>query len=94
MVRWCSGAQGVLTPRAAAAAVIRAARASSSATCARMLSAITGGRIPNMVVMPYARGLHSSTFRLIVSTFVGHAGWFHGSSVIKMAQVELRSVRV
>jgi hypothetical protein len=24
------------------------------------------------------RGLHSSTFRLIVSTFEGYAGWFHG----------------
>ena len=37
------------------------------------------------------RGLHSSTCRLIVSAFVGYAGWFHGVSVTKTAQVELNS---
>jgi len=29
------------------------------------------------------RGLHSSTFRLIVSTFVRYAGWFHCVSLKK-----------
>jgi len=37
------------------------------------------------------RGLHSSTFRLIVNTFEGHDGGFHGVSVTKTAQLELRS---
>jgi hypothetical protein len=27
------------------------------------------------------KGLHASTFRLIVSTVVGYAGWFQGVSV-------------
>jgi hypothetical protein len=40
------------------------------------------------------RGLHSSTSRLIVITFVGYAGWFHVVSVTKTAQVALRSGRV
>jgi hypothetical protein len=40
------------------------------------------------------RDLHSSTVRLVVSTFVGYARWLHGISVTKTAQVELRSGRV
>jgi len=40
------------------------------------------------------RGLHSSTFRLIISTFCGIRWVVHGVSVTKTAQVELRSGRV
>jgi hypothetical protein len=40
---------------------------------------------------PLCRGVHSSTSWLIVSTFVGNAGWSHGVLVTKTAQVELRS---
>ena len=37
------------------------------------------------------RGLHSSTFRLDVSTLCGYIVWSHTVSVTKTAQVELRS---
>jgi hypothetical protein len=40
------------------------------------------------------RGLHSSTFRLHVSTLCGYVVWSHKVSVTKTAQVELRSGRV
>jgi len=37
---------------------------------------------------PATRGLHSSTFRLNVSPFVGYVAWLHGVSVTNTAQVE------
>jgi hypothetical protein len=41
--------------------------------------------------LPHVSGLHSSTFRLIVSILVGYAGCFRGVAETKTAQVELKS---
>jgi len=43
---------------------------------------------------PHDRGLHSSSFRLIISAFCGTRWVVHGNLVTKTAQVELRSGRV
>ena len=40
------------------------------------------------------QGLHLYTVRRVVSTFVEFAGWVHGVSVTKPAQVEPRNGRV